>query len=105
MKTIICLCAILAATSVYLPSRASGAPTNQVPAKLSIDEAVALARDYCKDKVEVPADAPATVRETGGNYIVTFPQPLQPDILHGDIYARVTLDSFTGKIIDAESSE
>ncbi len=105
MKTIICLCAILAANCVYPPSRASGADTNQVQAKLSIEQAIALARDYCKGKVDVPEIAPATVRETGGNYIVTFPQPLQPDILHGDIYARVILDSFTGKIIDAESSE
>ena len=105
MKTIFCLCALAAAICIYQPSRASGAPTNQVQAKLSIDEAIALARDYCKGKVDVPTNAPATVRETEGNYIVTFPQPLQPDILHGDIYARVTLDCFTGKIVDAERSE
>ena len=105
MKTLICLCALLAANCVYAPSHAHGADTNQVQTKLTIDEAIAHARDYCKGKVDVPENAPATVRETEGNYIVTFPQPLQPDILHGDIYARVTLDSFTGKIIDAERSE
>jgi hypothetical protein len=105
MKAILCLCAILGATCVFPPSCASGATTNQVPAKLSIEQAIALARDYCKGKVDVPEDAPATVRETGGKYIVTFPQPLQLDILHGDIYARVTLDSITGKIIDSERSE
>ena len=103
MKTILCLCAILAATSAYPPSRAFGDPTNQVQAKLTIEGAIALAREYCSGKLDVPADAPATVRETGGNYIVTFPQPQRP-YPHGDFYAQVVMEAMTGKLISVMGS-
>ena len=103
MKTIFCLFAITAAICIYPPSRALGAPTNQVQAKLTIDEAIALAREYCAGKLEVPADAPATVRETGGNYTVTFPRPERP-YPQGDFYAQVVMDAMTGKLISVMGS-
>ena len=98
MKTIFSVCAIAAAILTY-PCYAADGPPPQVK-KITIEEAIALARQACQGHADVPADAPATVRETGGMYTVTFTQPYQEGVLHGDIYARVVLDSFTGKIID-----
>ena len=70
-----------------------------VQSALTMDDAIRLSRQACDGKVDVPADAQVTVTETNGNFVVTFPQPLQPDVLHGDYYARVTIQKATGKIV------
>ncbi len=71
---------------------------------LTRDDAIRISRQACDGKVDVPADTQAIVTETNGNFVVTFPQPLQPDILHGDYYARVTIQKATGKIVEILAS-
>lgn len=71
---------------------------------ITVDDAIRLSLQACEGKVDVPADVQAVVIETKGNFVVTFPQPFQPEVLHGDIYVRVTIDKATGKITEMESS-
>ena len=75
-----------------------------VESALTTDDAIRLSRQACDGKVDVPADARSIVNETNGNFVVTFPQPLQPDALHGDYYARVTIQKATGKILEILAS-
>ena len=75
-----------------------------VETALAADDAIRLSRQACDGKVDVPAGTQAIVTETNVNYVVTFPQPLQLDVLHGDYYARVTIQKATGKIVEILAS-
>jgi len=80
-------------------------PTQAMPAPTALtkDDAIRLSREACAGKIEVPEDSQAIVTETNGIFVVTFPQPLQPEVLHGDIYARVTIDKATGSVVEMET--
>lgn len=77
-----------------------------VPAQSAIttDDAIRLSREACDGKVDIPADAQPVVTETNGNFVVTFPQPWQPGVRHGDYYARMTIQKASGKIIEILAS-
>jgi hypothetical protein len=79
-------------------------PPMSAQSALTTDDAIRLSRQACDGKVDVPADAQAIVTETNGNFVVTFPQPPQPNVLHGDYYARVTIQKATGKIVEILAS-
>lgn len=72
--------------------------------ELTTDDAIRLSRQACDGKVDVPEDAPAIVTETDGNFVVTFHQSLHPDVLHGDYYARVTIQKATENIVEILAS-
>ncbi len=75
-----------------------------VQTAITTNDAIRIAREACDGIVYVPITTQTIVTETNGHFIVTFPQPIQPEVLHGDIYARLTIDKRTGSIKDIEVS-
>jgi hypothetical protein len=100
--TILCMMAVVLIGCVPRGQERSQPTTARVA--VTKDDAIRLSRQACNGKVDVPADAQAIVTETNGNFVVTFPQALQPNVLHGDYYARVTIQKETGHIVEILAS-
>ncbi|MBM4045761.1 MAG: hypothetical protein FJ279_11650 [Planctomycetes bacterium] len=102
MMTILCLVAVGFIGCV--PARQDASRTSSEQKVVAANDAIRLARQACEGKVDVPSHVQAIVTETNGHLVVVFPQPLQPDVLHGDYYARVTIERATGRIVEILAS-
>jgi len=100
--TILCMMAVVLIGCVPRGQERPHPTTARV--SVTKDDAIRLSRQACNGKVDVPADVQAIVTETNGNFVVTFPQPLQPNVLHGDYHARVTIQKETGNIVEILAS-
>ena len=98
MKRMMIVCVIALGLLGCSPSRQESSGSSTIQNVISADDAIRLSRQACAGKADIPSDAKAVVTETNGQFVVTFPQPLQPDTLHGDFYARVTIHKATGQI-------
>jgi len=105
IRIIISLCVITFGLCSCAPRAETPVTRAEVHNQLTTADAIRLARQACQGRVEVPVKSESVVTETNGNYVVTFPQPYQEGVLHGDIYARVVIEKKTGKVVDMESSE
>lgn len=98
------LCVMAAVLIGCAPYSQESPKSMSARATVTKNDAIRLSRQVCEGKVHIPADAQAIVTETNGNFVVIFPQPIQPKVLHGDYYARVTIEKGTGRIVEIRAS-
>lgn len=99
IRMMLILCSITGLICACSPAHQSGTAVSSGQPSLTKDDAIRLARQACHGTIEVPTNAAAVVSETNENYVVTFPQPYQDGVLHGDIYAEVVIDKVTGRVV------